>query len=64
MGKYVYNKDQPKRSFSEISVSEPNISEIVKLKKLADVQHPLKQEDPKAWNNIPQCVQNEFITVL
>lgn len=55
MGRYKHIP-RGKRPTSGISVQEPNLIEFTKAKKVLKKEHPLFDEDPQNWNNIPVCL--------
>lgn len=53
LGKFA---DRGLQTASQVSVTQPNKVELVKLKRDLTVKHPLRCEEPEKWNNIPVCV--------
>jgi len=52
------------RSMSGISIGHPNSIENLKTKKHLLTDHPLRIEDPDAWNNIPTCVASAISNII
>lgn len=56
-----YDKVQKPKSWSAISVQEPNKMEINQIKNLVINDHPLLHIfEPDTWKNIPICVVDGF----
>jgi len=51
-----YTTKKLQRTASQISITEPNVKEILDAKKLISEKHPLLCNRPEEWNNIPKCL--------
>lgn len=53
LGKYTKRKQ---RAGSAISVQETSATEMIRGRKIVTREHPLLQEQPEEWKNIPICL--------
>jgi len=53
-------QEESNRPPSAISVIEPSKPDGAKMKRALMKGHPLHEEDPDDWNNVPMCVAHAF----